>query len=245
VHAGIVAIEDGEAVVYEAVGNFFPLPGIAPTAMVSGAVRRVGIERFARGKRIVGLFALPPQVDGERLVAFARARQQRGTPFDAYFDTDDAGALYCTELVALALNAAGAARIEPVPIRNNASLSIARDWLRLRSRTVYLAGRLIDPANELARWSADLSPAQIDAYFAAKRELHRRFDAQARLGHLFRWSGGSLRLREQVQHFMDAALAAADDPTLDPRTVSARIDQLAQRHFDAGSPRAAAVVSSD
>ena len=132
-----------------------------------------------------------------------------------------------------------------MPVREHASLAIARDWLRLRSRTVYLAGQLVDPARELARWSADLSPAQTDAYFAAKRELHRRFDSQARLGHLFRWGGTAVRLRENVQHFVDAALAAADDPTLDPHTVSARIDQLARWHFDAGSPRPAAAVSSD
>ena len=233
VHAGVVAIESGEAVIYDATGTFFPIPGFAPTATVTGAVRRVSVERFARGKRIVGLYALPPSADRERLVAFAREHYRRGTPFDSYFDTDDATALYCTELVALALKAAGVAAIEPTPIRDNASLTAARDWLRLRSRSVYLAGNLIGAANEVARWSADLSPPQIDAYFALKQELHRRFDAGARLGHLFQWSGSALRLRASVRTLVDSVLASAVEPGLDAHAAPVHIDRSAARHLDA------------
>ena len=247
VHAGIVAIEEGEAVVYETVGSFFPVPGFVPTDTVTGAVRRVSVDRFARGKRIVGVYALPVHTDPDRLVAFAREHYRRGTLFDPYFDTDDVSALYCTEFVAMALAAAGATSITPTPIRDNESLATARDWLHLRSRSVYLAGRLIESTREMARWSADLSPAQIEAYFAIKRELHRRFDAQARLGHVFRWNGFALSLREDVQRFVDAALAAADEPSLDSRAVLARIDHLAQRHFDSfrASPAKASLPTSD
>jgi hypothetical protein len=233
VHAGIVAIEAGEAVVYEADGDFFPVPGLPPTATVRGAVRRVSVQDFARGKRIIGLYALPPEVERDRLVAFAREQYERGTPFDPYFDTDDASALYCTELVARALVAAGATKVETTPLRDNVSLALARDWLRLRSRRVYLAGRLVEPRLELGRWSADLSRSQIDAYFAIKRELHRRFDANARLGHLFSWNGTSLRLRDSVTRFMNAALAASKDPRLDALAASALIERLAHEQLDA------------
>jgi hypothetical protein len=207
-----------------------------PTTTVAGAVRRITVERFARGKRIVGLYAPPPQADRERLVSFAREQYLRATPFDPFFDTDDAGALYCTELVAHALIEAGVSTIEATPLRDNVSLALVREWLHLRSRSVYLAGRLVEPELELARWSADLSSAQIDAYFVIKRELHHRFDANARLGHLFRWTGMALRLRENVQRFVEAALAASDDPALDARAVAARVELIARQSFEDGPP---------
>jgi hypothetical protein len=241
VHAGIVAIEDGQAVVYEANGDFVPVPGLAPTTTIKGAVRRIGAAEFVRGKWIVGLYRLPPQVDRERLVAFAREQYLRATPFDAYFDSDDASALYCTELVALALAQAGMAPIEASATSDNASVGLARDWLRLRSHRVYLAGQLVAPMQEIGRWSADLRPAQIDAYFAVKRELHRRFDADARLGHLFVWSSAGLRLRDSVRRFYSAAMGAADPATgSDGRAATEqRVRLLAHEHFDAGSKTAA------
>lgn len=244
VHAGIVAIEDGQAVVYEANGDFLPLPGLSPTSTIRGEVRRVGVDRFVRGKRIVGLYALPPQADRERFVAFAREQHQRATPFDPYFDSDDASALYCTELVARALAEAGTDRSEATPVRDdNASLARARDWLHLRSRGVYLAGRLVEPQYEVGRWSPDLSSAQIEAYFAVKRELHRRFDADARLGHLFVWTDKGLRLREGVAQFYRVALGAAAAPGLDAHAVPARVEQLARLYLGTGTTPDAAPLA--
>jgi hypothetical protein len=233
VHAGIVAIEGDEPVVYEANGTFFPVPGLAPTATIRGVVRRVSVAEFLLGKRIVGLFALPPEADRERFVAFAREQHRRGTPFDPYFDTDDAQALYCTELVALALAAAGAPPVEATPVREHPSLAIAREWLGMRSARIYLAGRLVDPRWLIGRWSADLTDPQIDAYFAAKSELHRRFDAQVRLGHVFAWSASGMRLRPSVRQFFDAALAAGADATLAASDVARRVQALAHDRFDA------------
>ncbi len=234
VHAGIVAIEDGKAVVYEANGNFFPIPGLPPTTTISGAVRRVGVERFLRGNQVVGLYALPLPADAERLVAYAREQHRLGTPFDPYFDSDDAAALYCTELVARGLAAAGVASVPATALHEqNPSLAVARDWLRLRSHGVYLAGRLVEAGVEVGRWSPELSRSQIEAYFAAKRELHRRFDDSARLGHVFRWTGRAMRLREPVQRFIDDALALAVAEGIVGSDVAAGVERLARARFDA------------
>ena len=230
VHAGIVAVEGAEVVVYEAQGALIPVPGVSPTATISGSVRRSSVADFVRGKRIVGLYDLPAAADRERVVAFAREHYRRRTPFDPFFDSDDANALYCTELVALALADAGMT-IEPTPVRHNRSLAVAREWLAMRSRSVYLAGRLVEPGLQAGRWSPDLSPLQIDAYFAAKRELHRRFDASARLGHAFAWTGMAVRLRESIAAFMEAAIGAAADPALDAAALPGRVDQLAALHL--------------
>lgn len=206
VHAGILALEDGEPVVYDATGTLFPLPGLAPTRLVGGRVRRVTLERFVRGKRVVGFYA-PAGVDTATLVAFARLHHARGTPFDPYFDAQDSSAFYCTEFVALALRAAGAAAIDGSPMRGNTSLAVARDWLHIRAPRLILAGQLLRNAHEVAIWSTDLSRVQVDAYFAAKRELHRRFGPASRLGDLFRWTGFTLALRDDVRRFVDARLA--------------------------------------
>ncbi|MEO8080620.1 MAG: hypothetical protein ABI641_08825 [Caldimonas sp.] len=235
IHAGIVSVEDGAVVVYEANADLSPLPGLVPTDALRGGVRRIGIEKFARGKRIIGLYALPPEADAVRLVAFAQEQHRRRTPFDPFFDSDDSSALYCTELVALALAEAGVARVEPTPMQRNASLASGLDWLHIRSPAVYLAGHIVAPLREVARWSPELSPAQIDAYFAAKRELHRRFDDRARLGQLFDWTGLSLRYRPGVQRFVDAALAEVPEALRGGTEAALRIEHLARQHFE-GAP---------
>ena len=244
VHAGVVAVEDGEAVVYEANGTFFPVPGLPPTATISGSVRRVGVDRFLEGKLIVGLYAPAPRVDRARLVAFARAQWQRGAPFDPYFDSDDTDALYCTELVALAL-AAGGEDVAATPQRMaHPSLAVARQWLRLRSDRVFLAGRLVADGREVGRWSPELSSAQIDAYFAAKHELHRRFVDDVRLGEVFRWTGAGMRLREPVQRFVDDALALVAGADLGAGEVAVRVERLARGRFEGIGADAGSVVAT-
>ncbi len=234
VHAGILAIEGGEAVVYEAVGSFVPIPGMAPTTTVSGTLRRVSLERFAAGKLVVGVYAPPAAVDRARLVAFARAHYEAATPFDPFFDLDDPAALYCTELVALALVAAGHAPIAPTRMHDSRSTQVARDWLHIRAARVVLAGQLVEDARPVVRFSPRLNDDQIAAWFEVKRELHRRFDATPRLGNVFEWRAGGLRLRDAVDRFVAAGLAAfADSAQSKTEDVAQRIRSIAAAHFDA------------
>ena len=181
VHAGILAIEDGVAYVYDANGTMLPIPGLPPTATVGGGVRRVSLARFVRGKRVVGFYTPTHGVDRAKLVAFAREHHARGTPFDSYFDADDKTALYCTEFVALGLEVAGAAPIIGSPMRDNVSLAKTREWLRVHAHRLILAGQLLDSAQEVAIWSPRWSRAQVEAYFAVKRELLFLFNVRSRL----------------------------------------------------------------
>jgi hypothetical protein len=209
VHAGILAIEDGVAYVYDANGTMLPIPGLPPTATVAGGVRRVPLERFVRGKRVIGFYAPAPGIDRAKLVAFAREHHARGTPFDSYFDADDKSALYCTEFVALGIETAGAVPIIGSPMRDNVSLAKTRGWLRVHAHRLILAGQLLDSAREVAIWSPRWSRAQVEAYFAAKKEVHRRFELDARIGHVFGWNGLTLQMRPAVRAFFEASLAAA------------------------------------
>ena len=249
-HVGIVALEADGPVVYDTNGGFIPVPGLPPTTTFSGGMRRIPFAEYVSKEKIIGIYALPPGVDAGKVVTFARIQYERNTPFDAYFDGDDASALYCSELVALALQAAGSAPIRQAALRVNRSYAVIREWLRLRARQLFLPGQLIEPTRKIAVWSAELSPLQIEAFFEIRRELTRRFDPQTRLGHLFRWTGTALELRDEPQRFITASLAAFSstapsasdtDPT---DSVRQEVRRLADLHFS-GTPSARNVAPSD
>lgn len=235
-HVGIVVIEADGPVIYDTNGGFFPVPGLPPTATFSGGMRRIPfIEYFSRQK-IIGVYSLPPEVDAGKIVAYVREQYARGTPFDPFFNNDDASALYCAELVALAKQAAGAALIRQTPVRGNRSYAVLREWLQIRTNGLYLPGQLADPMRQVALWSADLTPTQITAYFEIRRELTRRFDSRARLGHLFQWTGKTLVLRDKPQRFVDATLTTFATYTGNTDSVRKEVQRLANLYFSNDLP---------
>jgi len=71
------------------------------------------------------------------------------------------------------------------------------------------------------------------AYRAAKREIHRRFTSDQKLGNIFYLSGRRPKLRKPVRRFIDQALAAfpRNDAEVTPRSIRTRIENLAARTF--------------
>ena len=208
VHAGVVVIDDGRPYVYEAFGLIRPRLSGPPTDAISGSIRRTKFADFVKTQRVAAVYPPPPDADAEAIARFARDRRADRTPFDPYFDTDDHRAMYCTEFVALALAAGGAPLPEPLPVQRNASLAVALDWLKVRSPTVFIADTLTGGREPVAVLSR-LNAAQIEAYFAAKREVYRRFTADQKLGDLLVWHMGAPHLRPNIQRFVSAALARA------------------------------------
>ena len=211
VHSGVVAIENGHAYVYEAFATIRPRLSGPPTDAIRGRIRRVTLERFMSRQQIAAIYAPPSEVDADAVAQFARDRYLDGTPFDAYFDARDHRALYCNEFVALALSAGGAAPLDLVPIRTNASLAVVLKWLKVDTEGVIPAGALVGESQRIATLSRSYTPEQVEAYFAAKRELHARFTDDQRLGNVFRWSPLGLRLRPAVKRYMTAKIARAPD----------------------------------
>jgi hypothetical protein len=144
-------------------------------------------------------------VDKEAVAAFARARHEDRTEFDPYFDWRDHTRLYCTEFAALALHAGGRQLPTPVRVRDNASLRVALDWLKVRAPAIVTAGSLTDGAERVALISRRLTAREVEAYFAAKRELHRRFTDDQKIGNIWSWSWRGLQLRPQVEAFLEAS----------------------------------------
>jgi hypothetical protein len=207
VHTGLVAHEAGEVVVYETQGVLRAEIGGTPATRISGGVRRVPWDEFARDQRFVAVFEPPPGLDVDRAVAYARERV--GLPFDPLFDARDDSRLYCTELTARAL-AAGGWTSQLVAFTANPSLRQILGWLGISADEIYSPTSIVGPLDQVAIFSRYHSPQQLMAYFAAKLEIYRRFTADQRLGNVIAYSPfRGLSLRQPVQDFLAAVNAAA------------------------------------
>lgn len=229
-HVGVLAREDGEFYVYHAVGTVKGSFLGVPTDAIGGTVKREPLFRYLGRQRIVAIYDPPAGVDAARMVASVRDSYERRVPFDAYFDPIDHQRLYCAELVALALEAGGAPPAPRRARRAHASLAVVLDWLKIRATELISTDDLIDPARQVALISRRYSPREIALHLAARAELHRRFTADQRLGHLFVWTGTKLDFRASVAEFVRAALALRPhDADLDPAAARSEVAVLATR----------------
>jgi hypothetical protein len=233
VHTGLVAHEAGEVVVYETQGVLRAEIGGTPASRISGGVRRVPWDEFARNQRFIAVFEPPPGLDVERAVAYARDRV--GDPFDALFDAREDERLYCTELTARAL-AAGGWTAQPVAFTGNRSLQQVLGWLGVGADEIFSPASIVGPLEQVAVFSRYHSAQQLTAYFAAKLELYRRFTADQRFGNVIAYSSfRGLSLRQPVQDFLTAVNSAAPGwpaavgPT-DPE-LARRVRQLANLYL--------------
>jgi hypothetical protein len=213
-HVGLVVVETDGPYVYEAMGAMLPLPWRTPNASVGGGVRRVRLEQFLARGGITALYEPPAIVDRKRLVEFARARRHEHKPFDGSYDSRDDSRYYCVEFVARALEAAGAAPIMPAPTTRNASMRVALDWLEIRTPVLLMAGELIDEQRRVALLSRRFSASEIARYFALKREIHRRFTADQRIGNVVYWSHQQLHMRPAVDRYFETGVSNSVDPAV-------------------------------
>jgi hypothetical protein len=233
VHVGVVSIENGEPYVYEAFGTGLPWPGQTPTDAIDGAIYRSSFRNFLWRQRTVEVYAPPPFVDGDRVAAFARTAFKQEMPFDPYFDAINHDKVYCTEFIDLALEAGGNPPARLVPRNDNASLAVAIRWLKLDNAMTLPAESLLKGTEPVAVFSLDLDKREIMIWHAIRRELFDRFTPDQRLGYLFNWDGGSLDYRNDVQTFIDKALALKSTLPAKPSQKDVRrlVKRLAQKLF--------------
>lgn len=230
-HVGILSLEADGPVVYDSDGDIQPIPGFPPSMFGAGQVRRLPFQEFLDIKHMVGLYALPPGVDAEKVVVYARKQYELGTPFDHYFNSADSSALYCAELVARALEAGGAPPVVPAPMRDNRSVVQLRQWMRIPEHRMIFPGQLISPERLVARWGGGFSPVQIDADFEIRRELSRRFDPAARMGFLFEMRPRELLIRDEVRTFVVDTMVRFSTFEGDVESIQREVRRLADLYF--------------
>ena len=214
IHAGIVVVEEGEPYVYEAMGAILPLPWRNPNAGMGGGVRRVKLESFLLRGGVVAIYSPGPGVDREALAGFARARERERKPFDGRYDASDPTKYYCVEFVARALEAAGGAPIRATPATRNPSVRVALRWVEIEAPEFLLAGDLVAEERRVALVSRRLTAHEIARYFELKRELHRRFTDDQRVGNVMSWRHQRLRLRPGIDRFYEVGVANDVDPAV-------------------------------
>lgn len=234
-HGGILAIEDGEPVVYEVSGSVAALPLHSRLLdNVSGEVHRRTLLQYVSANLYGEIMEVPEGVDGTKVAAYARDAYRRKVPFDAYFRWDEHEKLFCTELVELAEQAGGAEPMPFVAIHDNPSLAIAIRWLGVPHDTALPAGLYYDPTRWVGALGQFSSRTAAYAYFEAKREVHRRFQRNQRLGFLFTLSGhGQVDVRPEILRFAFDASHLFDGASPPPEPGDPRIPREVRRFADA------------
>ncbi|MEO8874002.1 MAG: hypothetical protein ABI461_00315 [Polyangiaceae bacterium] len=223
-HVAIVAIENGEPVVYDVTGEY-KTTGLHNKLLtnVHGGMRRTPFYEYVAPNLYAEIYDPPAGVDGERMAAFARKKFAEHVEFDAFFQYADHKKLFCTELVNLAILDAGGKPKALVPTRDNPSLKMAMKWLDVPLESALPAGLYKDNARYVGALGQFTSRTAAYSYFEAKREISRRFTKDQRLGFLFEMhSTGDISTRPEIDGFMDRATHLFDEwkelpPPGDPR----------------------------
>jgi len=233
-HAGIVAIEAGTPVVYEARGAYKAGPGTPAEDWFTddSGIRRLALADYLAREGYAVVYNPPAAVDGAAVARYAQSRYEQGTPFDPYFDHTMADRLYCAELVYAALAAGGWQPLPPVANSKNSSLDTVLRWWGIDTPATLPVGRL-----QAGRaWAGELGTPEARrkalVFNAVKRQIHRRFAADQKLGNVFQY-GRTLRFTPPVARFVARAQHALESgcDTITASAVDTRVADLADRFF--------------
>lgn len=200
-HAGILVIEDGQPYVYEATATIWPsFGGAPPTRHFKGKIKKEPLGKFINPYVFAEIWDLP-QLDKRKIADYAVRQYQQKVAFDPYFDYQDHSALYCSEFVALALEAGGATAFKPTPNRYNPSMAKVLQWMEIAEAMVHV-DQLVSGGERLLIMSRAHSLLEIRINNAVRTELRRRHSCDQKVGNLLRWSGSTLKYVPAVKQFV-------------------------------------------
>ena len=232
VHAAVLSIENGKPYIYEEFGRQWLNPFVkSPTDAISGRVKRVPLYEFLERYAFIEIWD-PADLDKAAIVKFAQLHFEQRTPFDPYFDHNEKDALYCTEFVALALEAGGAAKFTVIPNRSNRSARIVLDWLKVPEEMIQTS-TLVASSNRVATLSLTKTLTDIRVMDEVRREFYRRFTCDQRVGNLFSVAGPTVRLRPPAEQFRKDAMILFEPADMPPDTAVIRnaVRELANEHL--------------
>ena len=233
-HAAIISMEDGLPYVYDISGRYKPTFHSRVLDNVKGGMRRTPFDQYVAPNLYAEVYDLPDGIDPARAVAFAKQKFAEGVEFDAFFDNRSHDKLFCTELVQLELIAGGAKPVPMDTVRANPSLKLAMQWLGVPLGEALPPIFFVDQKNYVGSLGQFSSRTAAYSYFEGKRELHRRFQKNQRLGFLFVLHGsGDISARPEIDDFMVKATHVFDGVSDPPPPGDERITKEVRRLADA------------
>ncbi len=233
-HAAIISVENGEPFVYDVTGEVKTLP-IKSRLMdnVTGKMYRRSLFEYVAPHLHSEIYDPPAGADGEKIAAFARRKYAEGVEFDSYFDFHDHRRLFCSELVALAIESGGGPPIAPEASNPNPSIVEGMRWLGVPPGEALPAGRFLDPSRYVGALGQFSTRTAAWLYFEAKRELHRRFTMDQRLGFLLTLDGnGRVDVRPEITAYTIRASHLFDDQHPPPEPSDPRLGEAVRRLAD-------------
>jgi hypothetical protein len=230
-HVAMISIEDGEPWIYDVTGEVKTFP-LKKRLMdnVTGKMYRRKLYEYVAPNLYAEIYDPPPGADGEKMAAFARQKFAEGVEFDSYFDFHDHGKLFCSELVALAIEASGGPHIAPEQSNPNPSIVEGMTWLGVPPGEALPAGRFADPSRYVAALGQFPSRSSAWLYFEAKHELHRRFTMDQRLGYVLTIDGnGRVDVRPEITAFTIKASHLFDNEKEPPEPGDPRYEEVVRK----------------
>lgn len=236
-HAAIISVEDGEPWVYDVTGEVKTFP-LKKRLMdnVKGKMYRRKLFEYVAPNLYAEIYDPPPGSDGEKIAAYVRQKYKEGVEFDAFFDFHDHSRLFCTELVALAVESSGGATVKAVPSNPNPSVVDGMKWIGVPPGEGMPAGLFADSSRYVGALGQFPTRSSAWLYFEAKKELHRRFTMDQRLGYVLTLdSNGRIDVRPEITAFTINASHLFDKEATppepgDPR-MTAAVRKLAAESF--------------
>lgn len=234
-HVAVIVVENGEPFVYDITGSIKTIP-IRSRMMdnVTGKMYRRPFFEYVAPNLYAEVYDPPPGADPEKVGAFVKQKYAEGVEFDGHFDFGDHTKMFCTELVELAIRHAGGAPSELEPSNPNPSIAASMEWLGVPPGVALPAGRYADPSRYVGALGQFPTRTSAWAYFEAKRELHRRFTTDQRIGFLLSVdNNGRIDVRPEITNFTIAASRLFNGDPNPPQPGDPRMRDAVQKLADA------------
>lgn len=233
-HVAIISVEGGQPYVYDVTGSVKTFP-IKSRLMdnVTGKMYRRPLFEYVAPNLYAEIYDPPAGADGEKIAAFARKKYEEGVEFDSYFDSHEHSKLFCTELAAMAIEASGG---PPTPVEAsnpNPSIIEGMKWLGVPPGEALPVYRFASPDRYVGSLGQFTSRTQAWSYFEGKREVHRRFSADQRMGFVFSLDDyGRIGVRPEISNFVARCAHMYDGDPNPPQPGDPRMERDCRKIAD-------------
>lgn len=230
-HAGIISIEGGKPYLYHAVAKLKLLVRGSLTDKTKGGIERLPLKTFMQDKAVVAIYRLASAELEKSIADFAVKSYQEKLPYDALFDEKDSSKVYCSEFIVRAMESVDSTPFVLRPRSRHPSIDAVYKGLGIQSVHHYFVRDLLTNASRVGLFSQSLTQAQIEIYFALRKELYRRFTPDQKIGNIMTWTGTGLVFRDAVTVFLERGIRQDFRPRYAHETLQQWVAALANDVF--------------